>query len=141
MHELPDADRRRVAIARDSNPAQRLIRQQGAGGNGRHAAVDAVESVRQSQEIRRRFRRAADAGELRHCPRLNPQLIKTFDDALGNRVMAAARAQRGLSAFIAQNLQPQTVYFLGRRRQGGAHFPSCLITSSVTVRASSGSPP
>ena len=53
VHELPDTDRRRVAIARDSNAPQRFIRQQGAGGNGRHAAVDAVESVRQSQEIRR----------------------------------------------------------------------------------------
>src|SRR2546422_11114518 len=41
-----------------------------------------------------RFRRAADAGQLDHAPRGYSHLEKRLDDALGNRVVAAAGAQR-----------------------------------------------
>ena len=75
-----------------------------------------VEAVRQPQEVGGRLRRAADARELRDLPGLDAQFVEALDDALGDGVVAAARAQRGLAALVIQDLQPDAVDLLGRRR-------------------------
>src|SRR6516165_8544042 len=100
-----------------------------------------VESVGQPQEVRRRLGGAPDPGELSNLVRLDAELVERFDDTLGDGIMAAAGTERGLAALIFQNLQAQAVDLFGARRHSGAHLPSCRITSSVTVRASSGRPP
>ena len=45
VHELAESDRRRVAVAGDTDPDEVLIRQNGAGGNGRHPSVNGIEAV------------------------------------------------------------------------------------------------
>ena len=79
-----------------------------------HAAMHAVEAVREAQEIRGRFRRAADAGELSDVHGIDAHLIEALDDALGNGVVPATGAQRGLAAFIIDNLQAEAIDLLGR---------------------------
>ena len=122
-------------------PSSVPVGQHGAGRDRRHAAVDRVEAVRQPQEVRGGLGRAADSGELRDLIRLDAQIVERLDDALGDGVVAAAGAQRRLTAFIVENFQPEAVDLFGRGSGGGAHLPSWRITSSVTVRASSGRPP
>ncbi len=146
VHELTDAYGRGIAIAADTQTQKVLVSQQCAGSDGRHTSVDRVEAVRQAQEVGRRLGRAADTGKLGDGPGLHPQLIEALHDALGNGVVSAAGAQRGLAPLIIHNLQPDAVDFLGRRSAGDrrgcrTHLPSCLTISSVTVRASSGRPP
>src|SRR6185437_8682455 len=68
VHELADTDGRRVAVAGDANAHHVAVRQDSAGGNGRHATVNGVEAVRESQEVGRRFRRATDARKFRDLP-------------------------------------------------------------------------
>ncbi len=50
--------------------------------------------------------------------RLHAQLVEAFDDALGDGVVSAAGAQRGLAAFVIQDLQPEAVDLFGRRSDG-----------------------
>ena len=141
VDELADADRDRIAVAGDDDAQQIFVGQHGAGGDGRRAPVHAVEAVRHAEEIGGRLGRAADAGELGHAPGLDAHLEEAFDQPLGDGVVAAAGAQRGLRAAIADDLQAHAIGLLGRRRLGGAHRASWWISSSVTVRASSGRPP
>ena len=141
VHELADADGRRVAVAGDHDAVQGAVGEQSAGGDGGRAPVHGVEAVRLAQEVRRGLRRAADAGDLRDVPRFDAHLPERLDQALGDGVVAAARAQRRLAAVVADDLEPDAVDLLGRGRRGGAHNPSWRTISSVTVRASSGRPP
>ena len=68
-----------------------------------------------------------------------------FDDALGDRVVAATGAQRGLAAFVIHDGEADAV---GLRAAGSGrrlvalpiYLPSMLVSSSVMDRASSGSP-
>ncbi len=70
-------------------------------------------------------------------------LVKGVDDALGNRVVAAAGAQCGLAAAIVEDGQSDAV---GLRCWGwrcgvvAIYLPSWEMISSVMERASMGSP-
>src|SRR5262249_21234311 len=66
----------------------------------RHAAVQAVKSMRLLDEIGRRFRRAADAAHLGKLVRLDAIVVQRLDNVIGNRVVAAAGAQRRRKSFI-----------------------------------------
>ena len=100
----------------------------------RHAAVHAVEAVRLAQEIGRRLRRAADARQLGHPVRRNRQLPERLDDRRGDRVVAAAGAERGDRAFVVAAGQPDRVLLqrrvvnLGLRDIGHAAFSSLAFT-------------
>src|SRR3982074_461023 len=56
--------------------------------------MDRIEAVRIAEEIIRSLRRAADAGNLGDTVRLDRKLVTGLDDRCGDRVMAAAGAQR-----------------------------------------------
>ena len=143
VHELAQADRGRIAVAADADAEDAAIREQRARGDRRHASVDGVESMREAEEIGRRFGRTADARKLRDVPRLNAEIVERFHDAFGDGVVAATGAEGGLRTFIVQDLQANAIYFLRWwwRRNRGAHMPSWRINSSDRVRASSGRPP
>src|SRR5215467_12255242 len=64
-----------------------------------------VEAVRGIEEVIRRLRRAADAGDLRHAMRLDRELEAGLDDGGGDRVVAAAGAQgRNLALVVAMRV-------------------------------------
>ena len=89
------------------------------------------------------LRRAADARHLHHALGLDAHLVKGVDDALGNCVVAAAGAERGLASAIVQDSESDAVglLWLGRRRGCSRHYlPSWEMISSVMERASMGSP-
>ena len=52
--------------------------------------------MRLIQEVGRALARAADARELKDLLRVHTHLVKRVDDALGDGVVAASGAQRGL---------------------------------------------
>ena len=100
MRELAEADRGRVAVARDAEIDQVAVGEVGAGQHARHAAVHAVEAVRLAEEIGRRLRRAADAGQLGDAVRRQRQLEAGLDDRGADRIVAAAGAQGRDRAFV-----------------------------------------
>src|SRR5204862_4340863 len=96
---------------------------------------------------------------------MDPHLEEGVDDALGDGVVAAAGAQRGLAAAIRLQLEADAVLLLAGLRRGRCGFhgysedvvaataatgaaafaarvflPSCSRMSSVSERASIGSP-
>ena len=83
-----------------------VVGQDGAGGDRRHAPVHAVEAVRAAHEVGRALGRAADAAHLHHPLRLDAHLEHGVDDALGDGVVAAAGAERGLAAAISRTGRP-----------------------------------
>ena len=90
----------RVAVARDAEIDQVAVGEVGAGQHRRHAPVHAVEAVRLAEEIGRRLRRAADAGELGDAVRRQRQLEAGLDDRGADRIVAAAGAQRRDRALV-----------------------------------------
>src|SRR4051794_30824468 len=56
--------------------------------------------MRVAEEIVRRLRRAADAGELCDLVRLDVGFPAGLDNRRGNRIVSAARAQRRNAAFV-----------------------------------------
>ena len=92
--ELAEPDRGAVAVARNAEIDQVAVGEIGAGQHRRHAPVHRIEAVRHCRGNSRRLRRAADAGNLRHPVRLDRQLEAGLDDGGGDRVVAAAGAQR-----------------------------------------------
>src|SRR5262249_50678887 len=128
-----------------------------ARADRRHAAVDRVEAVRIPQEVRRRLAGAPDARQLDDVSRMDAHLEERVDDALGNRVMAAARTERRLAAAIGLDFETDPV-FLGVHVHSsraavattarpaaagcvsGARRPSWTRMSLVSDRASIGSP-
>src|SRR5450432_4000995 len=100
-----------------------------------------VEAVGACHEVGRSFRRASDAAQLGHALRLNAHFVHGVNDAFGNRIVAAPRAQRSLSAAIIEDGKSQAIGFRSRTGWcGGHYFPSMAAISSVTERASSGRP-
>ena len=100
MRELAEPDRGAVAVAGNAEINQIAVGEIGAGQHRRHAAVHRVEAVRIAEEIGRRLRRAADAGNLGHPMRLDRQFEAGLDDRGGDRIVAAAGAQRRDRALI-----------------------------------------
>src|ERR1700761_1604557 len=94
MRELAEADGGGIAVAGDAEIDQIAVGEVGAGQDRRHAAVHGVEAVRIAEEIIRRLRRAADAGNLGHAMRLDRELVAGLDDRGRDRVVAATGAQR-----------------------------------------------
>src|SRR5690606_9309609 len=93
VHELADADRRRVAVARHAQVDQLAVGQAGAGQHRGHAPVHGVEAVRLAEEVVRRLAAAADARQLGDAVRLDVQLPAGLDDRGRDRIVAATRAQ------------------------------------------------
>src|SRR5580700_2044853 len=81
----------------------------------------------------------ADSDQLRDPLRLHAHVIHGFDDALGNGVVTAAGAQGCLSPLVVKNTQTDAIT-LRFCRYGRHYFPSIVLNSSVTERASSGRP-
>src|SRR5713226_6064967 len=65
--------------------------------------------MRAVDKIGRRLRRTADAAQLGDHVRLRRNLPECADDGGGNRVVPAARAQRGHCAFVVANGHAQVV--------------------------------
>src|SRR5476649_2882783 len=101
-----------------------------------------VEAMCAVHKIGRGLGRAADTGELGDVFRLHAHFIHGVNDALGNGVVAAARAQRGLAPAIIENAQPDMVgFWCGSGRDSYGHYLASWETiASVTERASMGSP-
>src|SRR6202011_4179489 len=100
MRELAEADRGRIAVAGNAKIDQIAVGEIGAGQHRRHAAMYRVEAVRVAEEIVRRFRGATDAGNLGDAMWLDRKLKAGLDDRCGNRIVAAAGAQRGNLALV-----------------------------------------
>ena len=142
VRELAEADRGAVAVARDAEIDQVAVGEVGAGEHRRHAAVHRVEAVRGVEEIVGRLRRAADAGDLRHPVRLDRELEAGLDDRGGDRVVAAAGAQRrDLALVVAVGVAERV---LRQRRvvefRLGDVGHDTTLRSGVTLSASSRSP-
>src|SRR5262249_42531596 len=113
VHELSDADGGGVAIAGHADAEHSVVGEERAGRDGGHASVDAVEAVREAEEVGRRLRRAADAGELRDVKRADAHIVEALYDALGDGVVSASGAESGLAAFIVDDLEAETIGLLG----------------------------
>src|SRR5207237_5091988 len=149
MHELADPDGARVAVAADADGDELLVGEHRAGAHRRHAAVDGVEAVRPAEKIGRALARAADARQLDHLSGVDAHLVERLDDALGDRVMSAPRAQRRLAALVDLRLQSDSIDFKRNGRHiysppimddadAGVNFfttskPSCARMSSDTL--------
>ena len=111
MNKLADADGSGVAIAADAERNQIAIGQHRAGGDRGHASMHRVEAVRTVHEIGGTLGGAADAAQLGDALGLHAHVVHGFDDALGDGVMAAAGAQRGLAALVVDDAQADAVSF------------------------------
>ena len=119
MAELPEPDRQRIAVAGDADVVEVAVGGVGAGGDRGHAAVHGVEAVAAADEVGRGLRGAADAGELHHVLRLEVQAPAGLDDRRGDRVMAAAGAQRRLRALVVAAREAERVLRQRRMRHLG----------------------
>src|SRR5262249_5487800 len=79
---------------------QSSIGEMGAPKTRRHAAMDRIKAMRIAEKVRRRLRRAADAGNLGDAMRLDRQLETGLNDGRRYGVVATAGAQGGDRAFI-----------------------------------------
>src|SRR3546814_2875117 len=79
---------------------QLAVGEAGAGQHRGHAPVHGVEAVRLAEEVVRRLAAAADARQLGDAVRLDVQFPAGLDDRRGDRVVAAARAQRADLALV-----------------------------------------
>ena len=109
MHELPQADRERVAIARNPDVAQGAIGRIGAGGDRGHAPVHRVKAMRTADKVSRGLGGAADPGELDQVVRLDRIGPGRLGDSGRDRVVTAARAQRGIGAFVISARESERV--------------------------------
>src|SRR2546428_5497570 len=100
VRELAEPDRGRIAVARYAEIDEIAVGEIGAGEHRRHAPVHGIEAMGTAEEIGRRLRRAADAGELGHPMRLDIKLETGLDDRARDRVVAAAGAQRRYRALV-----------------------------------------
>ncbi len=109
VHELPQPDRRRVAVAGNAEIKQIPVRHIRARQDRRHPPMHAVEAVTLPQQIVRRLRRTPDARQLRHAMRLDVELKARLDQRRRNRVMPATRTQRRYRAFVIAMRKPALV--------------------------------
>ena len=109
MDELTEADRECIAVAGDADVAELAVGGVGAGGYRGHAAVHRIEAVRAADEIGRGLRGAAYARELHQVAGLDGIRPAGLDDGGGDRIVPAARAQRGIGALVLAPRQPERV--------------------------------
>src|SRR5215831_8261197 len=118
--------------------------------------MDGVEPVRRAEEVRRALARTADPRQLDDALRIDAHLEKRVDDALGNRVVPASGAERGLATLVGDVLEADSIEFSRHRYSPpvmpsrpasttrtsffATSNPSCDRMSSVTLRASIGKP-
>ena len=62
--------------------------------------MQAIDAVRSTEEVGRAFAGAADAAEFGDADRIEREVVRHADDLAGDRVMAAAVAQRRGRAFV-----------------------------------------
>ncbi len=125
MNKLAHADGGRVAVAGDANRRHGVVGHDGAGGDGRHAPMHAVEAERTAHEVGRALGRAADAAHLHHPLRLDAHLEEGVDDALGDSVVAATGAERALAAAIIEDGKADVIHF--GSCSSGCHLQALLM--------------
>src|SRR5271165_412229 len=99
--------------------------------------MDGVEAVRAAHEIRRALRGTANARQLDDAFRLDAHFVESFNDALGNGVVAATRAQRRLAAAVVEHLESDAVRLrsgTGLRRGCTRHLLALLRNDVVGDR-------
>ena len=115
VHELPDADGGRVAVAADAE-------QRSSCWLASTAPV-ATDGMRPCTELKLCERLMKYAGlfdeqpmprHLHHALGLHAHLVHGVDDALGDGVVAAAGAERGLAAAIVEHCKPDAIGLWGR---------------------------
>src|SRR3984957_19581408 len=81
-----------------------------------------IETVRAVHEVGRAFGRAPYAAQFGDVLGLDAHVIHGFDNALGNSIVAATGAERGLSALVIDDAEADAVdfrfrsfWFCGRR--------------------------
>src|SRR5262249_60950831 len=114
VRELPQPDRGRIAVARYPEIDEVVVGEVRPGENRGHAAVHGIEAVRAAEEVGRRLRRAADAGELGDAVRRDVELEAGLDQGGGDRIVAAAGAQRRYRALV---VAPRKAECVGRQRR------------------------
>src|SRR5271157_3998854 len=92
--------------------------------------MDGIEAVRAVHKVCRALRRAADARQFDDAFRRNTHLVESFNDALGNGVVAATRAKRRLAAAVVEHLESDAVS-LGLRCGCGRHLLALLENDVV----------
>src|SRR6185437_431377 len=112
--ELTEADRQGIAVPRDADVSEAPVGGVRPGRDGRHAAMDGVEAVAAADEVGRRLRGAADAGQLDQVLRLERLPPAGLHDGGGDGVVAAARAEGGEGPLVVAADQAELV-----ARQGG----------------------
>src|ERR1700683_4074331 len=99
-----------------------------------------VKAVRVAEEIGRRLRRAADAGELGHPVRGDRELEAGLDNRGGNGIVAAAGAQRRDGTFIIAMSEAELVLrqigVMEFRLDDVGHDTTLPLRSGVTFSAS-----
>ena len=144
MAELAEPDRQGVAVARHADVIQLLVGGVGAGGDGRHPAVNGIETVGSAQEIGRRLGGTADSADLGHPVGLDGQLEAGLDDGSGDRVMTAPGTQGGHAALVVSSGQSQCVLLeprMGDTRLGVITHAAAPLAKSSEIASTIHSDP
>ena len=97
---LPQADAGRVAVAADAEHEKLSIGELRPRRRRRHAPVQAVETVSLLDEVGRRLGRTPDAAHLGQQMRLHAVIEQRLNEMIRDRVVAAARAERGREPLV-----------------------------------------
>src|SRR3984957_7482468 len=73
--------------------------------------MDRIETVRTVHEVRGAFGRAPNPAQFGDALRLDAHVVHGFDNALGDCIVAATGAQRGLPAFVIDDAEADAVDF------------------------------
>ena len=130
MRELAKADRGGIAVAGDAEIDQVAVGEIGAGQDRRHAAMHRIEAVRVAEEVVRRLRGAANAGNLGDAVRFDRQFETGLDDRCRDRIVAAARAQRRDLALVIAVGEAELVLLQARM----VEFRFCDIGHDTALR-------
>ena len=130
--------RRKTTVRQMKLPIQSPTRkyQWEANRSRRHPAMHRIKTVRRTEKISWRFARTTDTRQLNHTFRLDAHLITGTDDALRNRIVPTASAQRSLSSPINFRFQTKPISFLFRLWCCFSHsaFPSPSTSGLWTPR-------
>src|SRR5262249_40914030 len=119
--ELPNADAAGISIAADANGGQAVVGKRCAGRQRRHATMQAVNAARLAEEVGGSLAGAANPAQFDNLCGLERKIIGDRDDAGRDRVVSAAFAERGRSAFVVGALKANQVDIRARRRNFYCH--------------------